>query len=305
MSRPKRWIIASSALGLLLGVGVGVASYSDARVGRRIHIVHRKIAGSLPYVSWPELFKALRPGRWKQSSPPSGYFLKEKAHGEEPCSVLWETPNGAFWGQPGDDVTLQDPDHLAKYQNGPVTIRKGDIVIDCGSHIGTFSRLALERGAELVVAIEPDPISNVCFKRTFEREIAEGRVVLVEAALWDKSGTTKFVVASRSDAGSVVSNFDPRWGAVRTVDVPLTTLDETVQRLNLPRVDFIKWAIGEATRPALHGARHTLARFRPRMTMAMLLDNFSDASVDLPLVALEAVPTYNIYTRELQVTYFY
>ncbi len=289
---------------MLLSV-VGIATCTDVRVRRRVQVVAWKVSGSLPYVAWSEIFKVLLPSVLKPRKPPPGYFTREKAHGAKPCSVLWETPEGDFWGQQKDDITLQDPRHLEWYEHGPVTIRRGDVVVDVGSQIGTFTRMALAKGASRVIAIEPDPTDNICFKRTFQEEITQGRVVLVEAALWENSGTTKFVVTSRSDAGEVASEFGNKWKAVRVVDVPTITLDALVQRLNLKRVDFIKWAIGRATRHALRGARQTLARFRPRMSMIMVVDTPSDDPVVLPRLAREAVPTYNVFTHELGVAYFY
>ena len=103
----------------------------------------------------------------------------------------------------------------------------------------------------------------------------------------------------------MASELRPRWKPARVVDVPTATLDETVQRLNLPRVDFVKWAIGGATQPALRGARQTLSRFRPRMAMTMVIDTPSDDPVMLPRLAREAVPTYNVFTCELLLAYFY
>jgi FkbM family methyltransferase len=303
MGQARRRVFARSLLLLLLVLAVVAAASSDPRVRWRAQVVAWKVSGSLPYVSWSATFKALLPGRWRTTPPAPGDFVREKGNGQEPCPVLWDTALGSFWGQRNDNATLDDLHRFEMYQSGPVAIRSGDVVIDCGSQLGTFSRFALGRGAGLVVAFEPDPINNTCFKRTFEKEIAEGRVILVEAALWETSGTTKFVVASRSDAGGVVSAFNPRWGAVRVVDVPMTRLDDAVQRLNLPRVDFIKWAIGGATRPALRGSRQTLSRYRPRMVM--LLNDSPDDPVALPPVALEAVPSYNVFTRGLEVAYFY
>ena len=304
MARTGRYVIKGLFVLVLLAV-VLIATCNDVRVRRRTQAVAWKVSGSLPYVQWSELLKALLPSRLRSNDLPRGYYVRVKSRGEEPCSVLWETPEGDFWGQEDDDITLQDPRHLERYERGPVTIRSGDVVIDVGSQIGTFTRMALGKGASRVIAIEPDPTDNICFKKTFQEEITQGRVVLVEAALWEDSGTTKFVVTSRSDAGEIASEFGHTWKAVRVVDVPTTTLDALVQRLNLPRVDFIKWAIGRATQPALHGALQTLSRFRPRMAMTMVIDSPSDDPVVLPRLARQAVPTHHVFTCELMVAYFY
>ncbi len=300
--RRARWKVTAGLILLLLFAAIILAkSQSDPRARRRLQILAWKFGGSLPYVSWRETMRAMLPGRWRFGSSSEIYFVREKARGEEPCPVLWSTPVGDFWGQLHDNDTLRDLPHVERYQSGPVTIRSGDVVVDVGSQIGTFTRIALQKGAKQVVAIEPDPGSNACFKRTFEKEIAEGRVILMEAALWETSGTLKFTVASRSDAGAVTSEFDPQWGATRIVEVQATSMDDAATRLSLPSVDFIKWGIGDDTlKRALHGAQQTISRFRPRMVMWIDGD-----PVETPPIVLRSVPTYHIFTHEIELAYFY
>ena len=43
---------------------------------------------------------------------------------------------------------------------------------------GLFTRRALLRGAVLVVAVEPSPENEDCLRRTFARDIADGRVIV-------------------------------------------------------------------------------------------------------------------------------
>ncbi len=300
--RLKRIVLAVCALVFAAPLAIIMATSSEPRIQHRRQVLVWKFSGSIPYVSWSETFRALLPGRWRYGSPPSGFFIKEKTQGDEPCPVLWDTPIGAFWGQRNDDVTLDDLWRLERYQRGPASIHAGDVVVDVGSQIGTFTRIALDRGAAQVIAIEPDPGDDACFKRTFQKEIASGRVILLEAALWESSGTMKFTIASRSDAGALTPDFDPRWGGVRMVDVPTLTLDEAVQRLKLTRVDFIKWAIPGAQH-ALLGSRETLTRFHPRMVMVVCIS--PEDAVALPPIVLQAVPGYHVLTHEVELAYFY
>jgi FkbM family methyltransferase len=50
-------------------------------------------------------------------------------------------------------------------------VESGDVVIDVGGHLGTFTRFALDHGARQVVGLEPEPRNVACFRRTFDREI--------------------------------------------------------------------------------------------------------------------------------------
>jgi predicted rRNA methylase YqxC with S4 and FtsJ domains len=45
-------------------------------------------------------------------------------------------------------------------------VHGGDVVLDVGAYIGTWTKHALARGAKVVVAIEPSPQSVECLKRS-------------------------------------------------------------------------------------------------------------------------------------------
>lgn len=302
MTLSKRAIGTGLLAGLALLVVV-LAVSQDPHIARRRQVLSWKFSGAIPYVSGREVWRAMLPGKWRLGSPARIYYAREKGHGEEPCPVLWETPLGDFWRQRNDDVTLSDLSHLERYQSGPVAIHAGDIVVDVGSHIGTFTRIALDQGAKMVVAFEPDPGSNACFKKTFAKEITSGRVVLMEAALWETTGTLEFSVASRSDAGAVTEDFDPQYAATRMVKVPAWSLDDAVRKLHLPRVDFTKWAIPGGAAAALRGARETFAKFRPRTIVITSIS--PEDPVLLPPIVLQAQPGYHVFTREVEMAYFY
>jgi FkbM family methyltransferase len=249
-----------------------------------------------------EQFDAIRTG-----------YVSVKALGPEPCPVLWGTPIGDFWGRVEDGSVLQllireqygdrfgpgPPYHAHVYQLDPVVIRKGDVVLDAGAHLGTFSRAALDKEAGQVIGFEPEPTNATCYKRTFAKEIASGRVVLVEAALWEAPGALTLIGGDdASEIGSVVFYRQEPSG----VQVRATTIDETVQRLHLQHVDFVKMDIEGAERHALSGGRETLARFGPRM--AICTYHLKDDPVAIPQVVMAARPSYNSFSGPRQV-YFY
>ena len=258
------------------------------------HLVSLKLRGLLPRAAWSDLLFRSRPEeRLQRAWDVSVRLVKEKSRGEEPCPVLWETQAGDFWGRESDLFTLgtvfEEQFIRDIYEYGPVAIQEGDVVFDVGSHLGAFTRLALERGAGLVVGFEPEATNIACYKRTFEREIAMGRVILVEAALWEAPETLDFTTGHHSGGGSV----HPAEG--RSVHlVPVTTIDETVARLNLDRLDFIKMDIEGSERYALRGGRESLARFGPRM--AICIYHRQDDRVAVPQDVLAAQPAYQMVT---------
>ena len=201
---------------------------------------------------------------------------------EENGLQLWETPRGQFW-MPRESAAMM-PLVLAEqeqkiYGRGDREVRPGDIVLDCGADVGTFTRSALNNGAEKVVSIDPGIGKDICLRRNFAKEIAEGRVVVIHKGVWDQDGTLKLY------GDSLVEKH-----AAEGVDVPLTTIDKIVAELQLPRVDYIKMDIEGAEKPALLGARMTLMKWRPRLSIAT--EHLTDDAVAIPALIRSIVPGY-------------
>ncbi len=182
---------------------------------------------------------------------------------------LWETPRGRWWIPAGSDKFL--PALLAQQQSkiygaAGSGVHSGDIVLDCGSHIGVYTREALDSGAKLVVAIEPAPANLECFRRNMSREIAAGKVIVCPKGVWDKED---MLVLNQDPNNTAADSFVQK--AEQSVAVPriaLTTIDLLVSELKLPRVDMIKMDIKGATERALTGGKQTLARNKPRLAIS-------------------------------------
>lgn len=206
---------------------------------------------------------------------------------------LYETPFGRFWAPPGSVYTL--PFNLAEqavhlYGSGAHFVQKGDTVLDCGANVGVFTRFALDAGAAKIVAIEPAPDNLECLRRNFAQEIAAGRVILVAKGVWDRPDELDLKIEEGNEAAATfVMNLDK---VTRTVRVPLTTIDALAAELGLDRVDFIKMDIEGAEVRALHGARQTLARHHPRLSIAVYHD--WEHPVEVPKAAREAWSGYQV-----------
>jgi len=286
IERHRLKLLVSILLVLLAGWGMTTPSFEW-----RAYLISLKYRGLLRQASWTDLLLHPTPeerlwGEWNIAAA----LLKEKARGEEPCPVLWETPMGDFWGREDDvyplGVVVEEQHFRQIYENGPVRIQNGDVVFDAGSHLGAFTRFALEHGAGLVVAFEPEATNLACYKRTFQQELAAGRIILVEEALWEESGTLDFTTGQHSGAGSV----HPSEGNPDAQLVPATTIDETVARLGLDRLDFIKMDIEGSERHALRGGRQSLVRFSPQL--AICVYHRPDDREAVPREVLAARPSY-------------
>jgi len=192
-------------------------------------------------------------------------LLQEDPKGYE----LWDTPKGRYWISSGSRYVL--PFNLAEqqrkiYGTGPNGPHAGDITLDCGANVGVTVKEELAAGAEKIVAIEPAPENLECLRRNYSSEIASGRVIVVPKGVWDRDDfLTLRVDPKNSAADTFVLN---REGTVDVEKVPLTTIDELVSELKLPRVDYIKFDIEGAEPRALAGAKQTLAKYKPRISIA-------------------------------------
>lgn len=205
----------------------------------------------------------------------------------------YETPHGRFWTPAGSRYIL--PFNLAEqavsiYGTGENGVQKGDYVLDCGANVGTFARFALDAGAAKVVAIEPSPENLECLRRNFAPEIADGRLVVYPKGVWHEDAFLDLIVdpANRAADSFVIQ----REGTQLIARVPLTTIDKMLKKLNLERVDYIKMDIEGAEVNALRGARETLRRFRPRMSISAY--HVPTDPVEIPRAVREAWPDVKI-----------
>lgn len=182
---------------------------------------------------------------------------------------LWDTPYGRWWLPGGNQDILSillAQQHRKIYGNAASGgVRAGDIVLDCGAHIGTYVRTALDAGAKLVIAIEPSPDAVESLRRNMAREIAEKRVVVYPRGVWDKEQTLTFYENGNGAAGD---SFVNRTASSKQVKIAVTTIDKLTVELRLERVDFIKADIKGASERAVHGASAVIRRFHPRMAFS-------------------------------------
>ena len=202
----------------------------------------------------------------------------------------WIRRQGADWGGKALLAYLLGEHEWMASQNPDNVVREGDIVLDCGAHVGVFTQKALDLGAAKVVAIDPDPIQVECLQRNFSAEIASGRVLLVPKGVWSSEGSLTFHVGFiNSGSSSVVLEREP---GTRQVEVPVTTIDKLVAELNLPRVDYIKLDIEGAEGDALQGAMETLRKYRPRLMIDS--NHRPDDLTRLPAIIAQAHSDYQM-----------
>src|SRR3989344_4015284 len=114
-------------------------------------------------------------------------------------------------------------------------IKKGDVVLDIGAHIGyytlLFARLVGEKGK--VYAFEPDPENFALLKKNVEVN-GYRNVVLEQKAVSDNPGTVKLHLGGRSAHHSIYKNM---YSCNRSVDVKSVRLDDYIDTVNFIKID--------------------------------------------------------------------
>ncbi len=104
------------------------------------------------------------------------------------------------------------------------------IVLDLGANYGHFSQAVTERFGCKCVAIEPSPVP-------FAAIPTGGKISKIQAAVAEKTGTAPFHVSTESTAGSLLHKDKAYTG---TIDVPVYSLVDLLEKLSWPRVDLLK-----------------------------------------------------------------
>ncbi len=183
--------------------------------------------------------------------------------------VQWAVSGERYWMPAGSRILpgMVEEQQSAVYDSAGAPVRPGDVVLDCGANIGLYTLAALERGASLVVAIEPALDNLECLRRNLAAPIAAGRVVVYPKGVWNRDDVLPLnIQPSNSASYSVALRYR---GATPGPQVELTTIDEIVRELGLGRVDYIKMDVEGAERAALEGAAGVIRKFRPRLTISL------------------------------------
>ena len=169
-----------------------------------------------------------------------------------------------------------------EYHRGDVHCKAeaGDVVIDAGACWGeTTLYFAHEAGAKgTVVAFEFVPSNlEACGRNVDLNPHLKERICFVANPIWDSPGR-KLHYLDWGPASRVTDDIEKRRdGTAETV-----TIDESLDRLGLARVDFIKMDIEGAELAALRGAEASIRKHRPKLAI----------SVYHSLEDMETIPRY-------------
>jgi FkbM family methyltransferase len=131
-------------------------------------------------------------------------------------------------------------------------MKPGDIILDLGAHIGTFSFAAAALGCQ-VISVEASPHNVALLKATAVKN-SFNQVQIISSAVSNCSGTVEFVPGGPY---GLVANPTINSGCIT---VPAITGDDLLANLGLDRVDLIKMDIEGSEIRAIEGMSQLLAR---------------------------------------------
>jgi FkbM family methyltransferase len=225
-----------------------------------------KARGCAPLCPWLAAVRCLYPCNFKLRPPKMDIF---KTHEEHDLILLCFAGKHSFWFPRQTRINLElwneylavfwdHPANAHRYLTNRITVVEGDVVYDCGACEGFFTQLALDSSAARVVCIEPSGFMAECLRRTFATAIAQGRVVVCEAAVSSAEGRALF----EQQPGEA---FTGKLTGSGSETVELTTLDALAGRLGPPTL--IKMDLEGLEYEALRGGVTTLAERHPKLAI--------------------------------------
>jgi FkbM family methyltransferase len=178
-------------------------------------------------------------------------------------------------------------------------LRPGDLFVDIGANIGSYTILAAAAGAH-AIAFEPVPTTYEALALNVRLNDLGGSVITNRAAVGATAGSIRFT--ANHDTVNHVATADEVEG---TVEVPVVTLDEALARVSAEVPMLIKIDVEGYETEALAGATRTLASPGLRAVIMELNGNgarygFDDDALHQTMLDYGFQPfSYDAMTRKL------
>jgi FkbM family methyltransferase len=224
-------------------------------------------------------------------NPRKPRLIREEADG---CQ-LWDSGRGRIWTPRAGGQwigRIRSSRYRVLDVTGEALVHPGDVVLDCGAYTGGSAREALALGARQVISIEPSPRNLACLLRNMEKQINNGQVIVVGKGVWDREDVLYLQEHPLVAAADYIADVHRAAPKDEGVEVPLTTIDQLVEDLQLERVDFIKMDIEGSEQRAILGARNTIAKYKPRLAIAAY--HLPSDNERIPALVKEIWPEYQV-----------
>jgi FkbM family methyltransferase len=163
--------------------------------------------------------------------------------------------------------------------------KPGETAFDVGANIGPMT---------LLMSRMVGPSGRVfCFEPAVPKSLQMTLTVnhldncqVIPKAVSDSNGSIEMRVADASKESNIIGKAPPDGIQYTTRVVETTTLDDFVESKGLDRVDFVTMDIEGAEEMAVKGARRTIERFHPKLSIASYHKDLNDEPQHPRLVRL-------------------
>ncbi len=157
-------------------------------------------------------------------------------------------------------TTLKEIDAIIyhSHYDGNHQFRKGDIVVDAGARIGTFTtKISAAVGNEgTIIAVEPEPGNFAFLKKNIDANRLSN-VIAIQKMLWSRTDRLALHLSGHAAAHSAyLDEFYSPTGD--SLGVEAESLDNILSELGIESVNFVKMDIEGSEIEALEGMSRTL-----------------------------------------------
>lgn len=151
------------------------------------------------------------------------------------------------------------------------SVKKGDVVLDFGGHIGVFAIIASQATGTTgkVYSFEPSPSTHQLLQKSVAINNAGNVISTYQKAVGGATGTTTFFVSDgkADNSNSLINYIGDR--PLHGIDIEVTTIDAFVKEHPLTKVNFIKIDVEGAEYDALKGGVETFKNFKPNCILGI------------------------------------
>ncbi|RZD43510.1 MAG: hypothetical protein CXT78_08075 [Thaumarchaeota archaeon] len=166
------------------------------------------------------------------------------------------------------DVVMTSP-AWEPYVQDIFILKKNDVIIDVGAHIGTYSiPIATQIGESgKILAFEPNPKNAMVLRKNIELNKLNN-IIVFENAASSKNQVVKLTLSNDPMLSMITSSEDEK-----IVKIECIPLDSLIKKLELKKVDWLKIDAEGSEISILEGSIEILEKFHPKIIIEVRKEN--------------------------------
>lgn len=166
------------------------------------------------------------------------------------------------------DVVMTSPAWEPYVQNIFI-LKKKDVIIDVGAHIGTYTipiAIQIEKLGK-ILAFEPNPRNAMLLRKNIQLNELKN-VILFENAASDRNQITNLILSDDPMLSMITDDIEEE-----NIKIECITLDSIYEKLELKKIDWLKIDAEGSEIKVLKGAKKILEKFHPKIIVEVRKEN--------------------------------